>query len=89
MVQSVRRRTQDLAGHPVETQAVFPGGIRGADLAGVKTYIREHRQNQFIGNLCRELLAYALGRSLQLSDEPTIDTMQTKLVTSGYRFASF
>jgi hypothetical protein len=81
-------RTQDLAGRPVETQAVFPGGIPGSGFAGVKAYIREHRQNQFIGNLSRKLLAYALGRSLQLSDEPTIDTMQTKLVASGYRFAS-
>jgi hypothetical protein len=82
------RRTQDLAGRPVETEAVFPGGIPGSGFAGVKAYIREHRQNQFIGNLSRKLLAYALGRTLQLSDEPTIDTMQTKLVASGYRFAS-
>jgi len=82
------KRTQDLAGHPVDTRAEFPGGIEGSGFAGVKAYIREHRQNQFIGNLSRKLLAYALGRSLQLSDEPTIDTMQTRLVASGYRFAS-
>jgi len=82
------RRTQDLAGRPVETQAVFPGGIQGNGFEGVQAYIREHRQKQFIGNLSRKLLAYALGRSLQLSDEPVIESMQARLVANSYRFAS-
>jgi hypothetical protein len=33
------------------------------------------------------LLAYALGRSLQLSDEPTLERMQTQLAANGYRFS--
>ena len=82
------RRTQDLGGRPVETQAVFPGGIQGSGFKGVQAYIRDHRQKQFIGNLSRKLLAYALGRSLQLSDEPTIESMHARLVANGYRFAS-
>ena len=45
-------------------QAVFPGGSQGAGFEGVQTYIREHRQNDFIDNLSRKLLAYSLGRSL-------------------------
>ena len=57
-------RTKDLAGHPVDTQAVFPGGSQGAGFDGVQAYIREHRQKDFIDNLSRKLLAYALGRSL-------------------------
>ena len=32
-------------------------------------YIREHREDDFVDNLCRKLLAYALGRTLFLSDE--------------------
>ena len=39
-----------------------------------------------MNNLSRRLLAYALGRSLQLSDESTIDAMRAKLVKDGYRF---
>jgi len=81
-------RTHDLAGHAVETKAAFPGGEEGAGLEGVRSYIRAHRQNDFVANLCRKMLAYALGRSLILSDEPTIETMQSKLAVSGYRFSA-
>src|SRR5262249_41011652 len=37
------KRTQDLAGRPVDTQAVFPGGIAGTGFEGLRTYIHEHR----------------------------------------------
>lgn len=82
------KRTKDLAGRPIDNQAVFPGGRQGAGFEGVQEYIREHRQNDFVDNLSRKLLAYSLGRSLMLSDEPAIDRMQTTLVTNGYRFHS-
>jgi len=80
------KRSTDLAGHPVDAQAVFPGGIQGAGFEGVLNYIRDHRQKDFTDNLSRKLLAFALGRSLQLSDEPTIERIGTKLAASGYRF---
>jgi Protein of unknown function (DUF1588)/Protein of unknown function (DUF1585) len=81
-------RTQDLAGRPVDTNAVFPGGSQGAGMEGVETYIREHRQAGFVDNLSRKLLAYALNRSLQLSDESVIDRMKTRLLAQDYRFDS-
>ncbi len=82
------RRTNDLAGHPVDTQAIFPGGSQGAGFEGVQAYIREHRQQDFIDNLCRKLLAYSLNRSLMLSDEPTVARMRTALAANGYRFTA-
>ena len=42
-------RTKDLAGRPVDTNAVFPGGSQGAGFEGVQAYIREHRQAEFRG----------------------------------------
>ncbi len=81
-------RTKDLAGRPVDTSAVFPGGSQGAGMEGVETYIREHRQQGFVDNLCRKLLAYALNRSLQLSDESIVERMETKLPAKDYRFNS-
>jgi hypothetical protein len=78
-------RTKDLAGRPVDTQAVFPGGMQGAGLEAILAYIREHRQKDFIDNFSHKLLAFALGRSLMLSDEPAIERMQTKLMANGYR----
>ncbi|HTM50717.1 MAG TPA: DUF1585 domain-containing protein, partial [Bryobacteraceae bacterium] len=80
------KRARDLAGHAVDTRATFPGGSQGSGFAGLETYIREHRQRDFLENLSRKLLSYALGRSLQLSDELTIDRMQSELAANGYRF---
>jgi hypothetical protein len=81
-------RTQDLAGRPVDTAVTYPGGISGVGLEGLKTFIREHRQNEFIGNLSRKLLAYSLNRSLQLSDESLIERMESQLAAKEYRFDS-
>ena len=57
-----------------------------AGFDGVQAYIRQHRQNDFIDNLSRKLLAYSLGRSLMLSDETTVERMRTALSANGYRF---
>jgi hypothetical protein len=82
------RRTKDLAGRPVDASATFPGGSVGSGLPGLRDYVRARRQDDFVENLCRKLLAFALGRGLLLSDEPTLKAMQAKLVRDGYRFAS-
>ena len=63
-------------------------GSEGAGFEGVKQYIRDHRQNDFVDNLCRKLLSYALGRSLMLSDDLTVEQMRAKLAKDGYRFDS-
>jgi hypothetical protein len=81
-------REQDLGGRAVENSAVFPGGGEGSGLNGLRTYIRDHRQADFTNHLCRQLLAYGLGRTLLLTDETTIDDMHSKLAASGYRFST-
>jgi hypothetical protein len=80
------RRTKDLAGHPVDTRAAFPGGLEGDGLEGVRSYIRERRQNDYLANLSRKLLAYALNRSLMLSDEALVEQMTAQLGADDYRF---
>jgi hypothetical protein len=82
------RRTHDLSARPVDASATFPGGSSGSGVDGLRAYIRERRQDDFVNNLSRKLLAYALGRSLQLSDETTIDAMRERLVKDEYRFDS-
>jgi hypothetical protein len=82
------RRAHDFGGRPVETQAVFPDGTEAAGLDGLVGYVRAHRQGDFVDNLCRKLMAYALGRSLVLSDEPTLDEMKRRLAASGHRFGA-
>jgi hypothetical protein len=80
------RRTNDLAGRAVDTKASFPGGAEGDGFEGVRAYIHERRENDFVDNLCRKLMAYALGRGLMLSDEPAIEEMRGKLAANQYRF---
>jgi hypothetical protein len=81
-------RTKDLAGRPVDTNAVFPGGSQGAGVDGVLAYIKEHRQADFLDSVSRKLLAYALNRSLQLSDEAVIERMVAALPAKQYRIDS-
>jgi mono/diheme cytochrome c family protein len=80
------RREKDLGGRSVDTRATFPGGSERNGLDGLRAYIRAERQDDFLDNLARKLLAYALGRSLMLSDEITIREMRTKLAANGQRF---
>ena len=81
-------RSTDLAGRPVDTAVVYPGGVKGAGFEGLRSFIKDHRQDRFIDNLCRKLLSYSLSRSLQLSDEGLIDVMKTNLAANGNRFDS-
>jgi hypothetical protein len=81
-------RTVDLAGRPVDAKATFPGGGEGTGFEGVQAWIREHRQQEFLDNLSRKLFAYALNRSLQLSDEATVDRMNARLAANGYKINS-
>ncbi len=82
------RRSKDLSGRAVDDSATFPGGTTGAGIEGLLAYVRAHRQDDFINNLSRKLLSYALGRSLMLSDDIAVDAMRAKLVKDAYRFDS-
>jgi mono/diheme cytochrome c family protein len=82
------KRAKDLAGRPVDTHVEFPGGGEGDGVAAIQNFIREHRENDFVDNFSRKLFAYSLGRSLMLSDEPTIEQMRAALTADHYRFDS-
>ena len=82
------RRTVDFGGRAIDARAEFPGGAQGIGLAGLRDYIRAHRQDDFVDNLCRKLLAYALGRTLLMSDDPLIAEMKSALAAGGYRFST-
>lgn len=82
------RRSRDLGGRRVDARVTFPGGSTGTGLAGLRDYVQQHRQGDFLDNLCRKLLAYALSRSLILSDDVTIEQMKANLKSSDYRFGS-
>src|SRR5207245_8804776 len=80
------RRTLCLGGRPVQAKATFPDGNEGTGLDGLLRYLSEKRQEEFVENFSRKLFAYALGRSLSLSDKTTIDKMCLRLAADGHRF---
>ena len=82
------KRAVDLAGRTVEIDAVFPNGTKGSGSAGVQEFIRQYRQKDFVENVSRKLLAYALGRSLLLSDDLTVNRMTAQAKSEGFRFNS-
>ncbi len=81
-------RDADLGGRLIDASVVFPDGGQGDGIEGLKDYIRRDTEKDFVEHLCRKLLAFALGRSLQLSDESLIAEMQSNLEANQYRFQS-
>lgn len=80
-------RTLDLGGREIDARAEFPGGMQGEGLEGLLSYLNHHRQDEFVDNLCRKLLSYALGRNLLLSDDALVETMRARLAEDDHRFS--
>jgi hypothetical protein len=81
-----RHRTNDLAGRAVDARAAFPGGAEGEGLEGIRQYIRDHREDDFVRGFIAKLVAYALGRSLAVSDDILIQEIRSKLAGDGCCF---
>ena len=79
-------RDRDLAGRRVETTATFPDGRSGSGLEGLRAFMRVRGQTEFVDTISRQLVVYALGRSLLQSDEPLLADMRKDLSTGGYKF---
>lgn len=82
-----QRRAFDLGGRPIDASAEFPDGSLRDGVADLRRYLQERRETEFVDNLCRKLLSYGLGRTLQLSDEALLGKMRSDLAANGYRFS--
>ncbi len=67
---------------PADTKTVLYDGTAVEGLSGLRDYLLHERQTDFLQQFNRKLLGYALGRSVQLSDQPLIDTL---VATEGSR----
>ncbi len=76
---------RDPAGKPLDTAATLADGTRLAGLDGLRAYLAGPRRAAVVGQFCRKLLGFALGRSVRLSDEPLLQEMQTALAADGWR----
>ena len=82
-----RHRDNDLVGRPIDTKTKLPDGSQIDGLAGLRNYLLHNRRDAFLHQFCRKLLGYAIGREVQLSDEPLLAEMQRKLAKNDYRFS--
>lgn len=68
------------------TTALLDGQtIEGID--GLRNYLLNDRRDDIVRHFCRKLLGYSLGREVQLSDKPLLDTMVSDLEKNDYRFS--
>ncbi len=63
-------------------------GGEGQGFEGLRHYLETKRREEFVENLGRKLLAYALGRTLIPSDDEILEAMRTRLSASGDHFGS-
>lgn len=80
-----RLRTTDLGDRPIDTQVKVLDGAEFDGLEGLRNYLLSQRREAFVRQFCRKLLGYALGRAVQLSDEPLLEDIQQELAAKDYK----
>lgn len=63
-------------GRPVDAAATLPDGSQCDGIDDLRSYLRTQRATDFVNNFNHKLLSYALGRSLQLSDQLLLSQMR-------------
>lgn len=71
---------------PADTVTRLADGQQIQGMNGLRRYLLVDRRDDVIRQFCRKLLGFALGRAIQLSDEPLLDTMMVRLKSNEYRF---
>jgi hypothetical protein len=69
---------------PADTMTRLPDGTSINGLGDLRDYILNHHGGDFLKQFSLKLLGYALGRSVQLSDQPLLDAM---VKSDGHRVA--
>jgi hypothetical protein len=70
-----RHRDKDLGGRAIHTKTKVLDGSEIEGLEGLRQYLLTKGRNAFARQFSRKLLGFALGRAVQLSDEPLLDTL--------------
>ncbi len=81
-----RYRDREVDDQPIDTQARAPDGAQFEGLDGLRKYLLNERREAFLRQFNRKLLGFALGRAVQLSDEPLLSKMRDELSDQDYRF---
>jgi hypothetical protein len=80
----LRKKTARLK-KPISTATILPGNHEISGLADLQRFLLNERRDQFANALVSKLLTYALGRSLELKDEPLIEELNASFGKNSYR----
>jgi hypothetical protein len=83
-----RRRDKDLGDRPIDTRVKTMDGAQFDGLGGLRDYLLSARREAFVRQFCRKLLGYALGRAIQLSDEPLLAELESRLKSNDYHIVT-
>ncbi len=79
-----RWRDRDSGNRAIDAQSQTPEGAELSGYNGLRHYLASTRRDAFLHQFCRKLLGYALGRSVQLSDEPLLQQIQNHLAADDH-----
>lgn len=82
-----RFRATDDTGGRIDDTGEMPGGATFTGFAGLRDYLRKN-EGQFLTQLTRKLLGYALGRQTLPSDKKLLQQMQTSLKAQNGKFSA-
>jgi hypothetical protein len=83
-----RRRDKDLGDRAIDTRTRLQDGTELTGIEGLRNYLVNTRRDAILRQFNRKLLGYALGRGVQLSDEPLLDEMRKQLEANEFRFSA-
>ena len=82
-----RWRTLSESNTVIDATGVLPNGTRFEGPAGLRTELRRSPE-QFVTTLTEKLMTYAIGRSLEYFDAPTVRAIVRDAARDDYHFAS-
>jgi hypothetical protein len=74
-------------GAPIDSAAALPDGTRFEGVAGLRKLFASHKDD-FVRTFTEKLLAYAIGRGIELSDMPAIRKIGRDAAQEGDRWSA-
>ena len=86
-VSKPRAKKRSVVKTPVDAVSTLPSGQEIAGSEALKQHLLTHERERFSRALVAKLMAYALGRSLELSDNETIERLAKGFAEKNHRLA--
>ena len=74
-------------GPPIDTSGTTPDGTEFAGVAGLREILAS-KEDDFVGTVVEQLLTYAVGRTLEASDYPTVRQILRESTEDDFRWSA-